>query len=180
MNRYLRWVLIIAGIFGVFILLVWIISGRPYLKKETFIEYRLENFEEMEKEYLSLYDDFLQLDTSLTGQGSLKVSVSDRRYSPWIFWRNVSGSISFFNGEWYLKNDLTDKPEFGVIQSKMKRLNISSVLMLNRQILMVPKHSRYYFADEFILMKLPGDTLFDETIIASSNKINENAYLYIR
>lgn len=180
-NKFLKWGLIMLSGCLFLVIINWVIRGMPYLSKKAYLNYRMENFEESRKRYMSLYDHFLKLDTFIIGRGVLKVYALERKNEPWIFWCDTPGINSFFQGECDLKKDIGNRFDFGVIESMMKGLNLNAVLMFNRQILIVPRSSKYYFADEYILMKLQGDTIFDQSLNnLPSFKINDNTYIYLR
>lgn len=176
-------ILVVAG----FMFAFWQMAGRPLFRKESVVEYYIENFTENEILYAELYKDFLALDSSLRGHGSLRVVVTDRRPNISVFW--CDSSTSFSDGEYYSKNDLIHKPEFHDIESKMRLLDLHSIMMVKKQMLIKPKLSKFFFSNDFLLIKGVEDLIFDESILSSMNhpdsknwlwRINDGFYIYTK
>lgn len=143
----------------------WQMAGRPLFQKNSVIDYYIENFTQNERLYKELYSDFLALDSSLKGNGSLRVVVTDRMENITVFW--CDSSTSFFDGEYYSKNNLIHEPKFNAIEAKMRSLSLDYIMMVNKQILISPKLSKFYFSNDFLLIKSAEDSIFDESILRS-------------
>jgi hypothetical protein len=180
-NKYLIISLFLILAFPILLFFFWVLRGMPSFTKDGYFGGRQKHYLEHINEYDKLYKSLMTLDSSLFNNRVLRVDASKRKEIPFVFLSDESTSNTFFRKNWYLENDLSIKYEYRFIKNVMEELNLSSVLKLKSQVVLVPANSKYYFSDEFILIKPLTDSLIDNSLRNLSGfKINNNVYVFLK
>ncbi len=126
-------------------------AGRPFFSKILAFEYYKSWINENNAGLTYLNGMIDPLDSLIERNASLKIINTIKNNKPLVVYCD-STNLSFWNNKYYSKNEISRLQIIQDIYSTMKELDLYSLTYLNKQILIKPRLSKYYFSDTYILL----------------------------